>query len=90
MLARLAAVSGAHDLISFAEDKVRLIGFKLDSDCPVLQTPLRELTELFPNLNTKIVLLVRNEETIIPKKTEELQEGDDIYLLSDSNNIKGF
>ena len=88
MLARLVAVSGAHDLISFAEDKVRLIGFKLDSDCPVLQTPLRELTELFPNLNTKIVLLVRNEETIIPKKTEELQEGDDIYLLSDSNNIK--
>ncbi len=88
MLARLVAVSGAHDLISFAEDKVRLIGFKLDSDCPVLQTPLRELTELFPNLNTKIVLLVRNEETIIPKKTEELQEGDDIYLLSDSNNIR--
>ena len=26
MLARLVAVSGAHDLISFAEDKVRLIG----------------------------------------------------------------
>ena len=30
MLARLVAVSGAHDLISFAEDKVRLIGLKLD------------------------------------------------------------
>ena len=29
MLARLVAVSGAHDLISFAEDKVRLIGLNL-------------------------------------------------------------
>ena len=66
MLARLVAVSGAHDLISFADDKVRLIGFKLESDCPVLDTPLKDLTELFPNLNTKIVLMVRNEKTIIP------------------------
>ena len=88
MLARLVAVSGAHDLISFAEDKVRLIGFKLDNECPVLDTPLKELTELFPNLNTKIILIVRNEKTIIPSKMQELKEGD-IYLLSDSNNIKG-
>ena len=58
LLARLVAVSGAHDLISFAEDKVRLIGFKLDSECPVLDTPLK-LTELFPNLNTKIILIVK-------------------------------
>ena len=35
MLARLVAVSGAHDLISFSEDKVRLIGLKLDESCPV-------------------------------------------------------
>ncbi len=87
MLARLVAVSGAHDLISFADDKVRLIGFKLESDCPVLDTPLKDLTELFPNLNTKIVLMVRNEKTIIPNKMAELSEGDDIYLLSDTNNI---
>ena len=87
MLARLVAVSGAHDLISFADDKVRLIGFKLESDCPVLDTPLKDLTELFPNLNTKIVLMVRNEKTIIPNKMAELSEGDYIYLLSDTNNI---
>ena len=52
MLARLVAVSGAHDLISFADDKVRLIGLKLDKNCPILETPLSQLTELFPNLNT--------------------------------------
>ena len=75
------------NIFSFA-DKVRLIGFKLDSECPVLETPLKELTELFPNLNTKVILMVRNEKTIIPSKSEELKEGDDIYLLSDSNNIK--
>ncbi len=88
MLARLVAVSGAHDLISFVEDRVRLIGFKLDNECPVLDTPLKDLTELFPNLNSKIVCMVRDENTIIPNKMEELKEGDDIYLLSDNKNIK--
>ena len=53
MLARLVAVSGAHDLISFAEDKVRLIGLKLDESCPVLDTPLGQLTELISRLEYK-------------------------------------
>ena len=68
LLARLVAVSGAHDLISFAEDKVRLIGLKLDESCPVLDTPLGQLTELFPDLNTKIVLMTRDEKVFIPNR----------------------
>ena len=88
MLARLVAVSGAHDLISFADDKVRLIGLKLDESCPVLDTPLGQLTELFPDLNTKIVLMTRDEKVFIPDKMEQLQQNDDIYMIADTNNIK--
>ena len=88
MLARLVAVSGAHDLISFADDKVRLIGLKLDENCPVLDTPLSQLTELFPDLNTKIVLMTRGEKVFIPDKMEQLQQNDDIYMIADSNNTK--
>ena len=88
MLARLVAVSGAHDLISFADDKVRLIGLKLDENCPVLDTPLKQLTELFPDLNTKIVLMTRGEKVFIPDKMEQLEQNDDIYMIADSNNTK--
>ena len=88
MLARLVAVSGAHDLISFADDKIRLIGLKLDDDCPVLETPLKQLTELFPDLNTKIVLMNRDEKVFIPDNMEQLQANDDIYMIADSNNTK--
>ena len=86
MLARLVAVSGAHDLISFVEDKIRLIGLKLDNDCPVLDTPLKQLTELFPDLNTKIILMVRKEKIFIPNKMEQLEANDDIYMLADTQN----
>ena len=88
MLARLVAVSGAHDLISFADDNVRLIGLKLDEDCPVLNTPLTQLTELFPDLKTKIVLMERDEKVFIPNKIEQLNANDDIYMIADSNNTK--
>ncbi len=88
MLARLVAVSGAHDLISFAEDQVRLIGLKLDVDCPVLDTPLNQLTELFPDLNTKIVLMTREEKVFIPDKMQQLQANDDIYMIADTKNTK--
>ncbi len=88
MLARLVAVSGAHDLISFADDKVRLIGLKLDKNCPILETPLSQLTELFPNLNTKVVLMTRDEKVFIPDKMQELLAGDDIYMIADSKNTK--
>ena len=88
MLARLVAVSGAHDLISFANDKVRLIGLKLDEDCPVLETPLKQLTELFPDLNTQIVLMTRDEKVFIPNKMEQLRINDDIYMLADSKNTR--
>ena len=88
MLARLVAVSGAHDLISFVDDKVRLIGLKLDKNCPVLETPLSQLTELFPDLNTKIVLMTRDSKIFIPDKMEQLRENDDIYMIVDSNKTK--
>ena len=86
MLARLVAVSGAHDLISFVDDKIRLIGLKLDDNCPVLDTPLKQLTELFPDLNTKIILMVRKDKIFIPNKMDQLEANDDIYMLADTRN----
>ena len=84
-LARLVAVPGAHDLISFADDKVRLIGIRLDSECPVLHTPLEQLTELFPDLNTRVVLIVRGDNLFVPDKLAQMKAGDDVYLIADSS-----
>ncbi len=88
MLARMVAISGAHDLLSFSEDKVRLIGVRLDESCPVINTPLEQLTELFPDLNSKVVLIVRKEKLIVPNKLSQMLEGDDVYLIADSDNTK--
>ena len=43
---RLVAVPGAKDLISFDDDLLRLIEINLSEDCPVINTPLNQLTEI--------------------------------------------
>ena len=81
---RLVAVPGAKDLISFDNDLLRLIQITLSEDCPVLHTPLNQLTELFPDLGARVIYIVRNEEGIVPKKLDQMQSGDNIYIIAES------
>ena len=47
---RRLEVPGALDMIPFADGRVRTIGVRLGEDCPVVHTPLRQLTDLVPDL----------------------------------------
>ena len=46
---------GAFDMIPLADGRVALIGVHCARDCPILDTPLRQLTGLFPDLNIVVV-----------------------------------
>ena len=85
---RLVAVPGAKDLISFDNDLLRLIQITLSEDCPVLHTPLNQLTELFPDLGARVIYIVRNEEGIVPKKLDQMQSGDNIYIIAESSKTE--
>jgi len=45
---RRLKVPGAFEMISLAGDKVKLLGVRCGDDCPVVNTPLRQLTQAFP------------------------------------------
>jgi len=79
---------GAFDMIPFAGDRLRLIGVRLEEECPVLNTPLRQLTELFPDLNINVCGIVRNDEMIVPEADDALEAGDEIYFLSMSDHVQ--
>lgn len=79
---------GAFDMIPFAGDRLRLIGVRLEEECPVLNTPLRQLTELFPDLNINICGIVRNDEMIVPEADDHMEAGDEIYFLSMTNHVQ--
>ncbi len=79
---------GAFDMIPFAGDRLRLIGVRLEEECPVLNTPLRQLTELFPDLNINICGIVRQDTLIVPGADDHLEAGDEMYFVSLTDHVQ--
>ncbi|MYF08067.1 MAG: Trk system potassium transporter TrkA, partial [Rhodospirillaceae bacterium] len=53
----------------------------------VLDTPIRQLTALFPDLATVIVAILRGGETIVPTPDDQLLAGDEIYFVADRDHV---
>jgi trk system potassium uptake protein TrkA len=85
---RRLQVPGAIDVIPFAEGRVQVVGVHLASDCPVVNTPLRQLTELFPDLNIFVVGIIRGDRMIVPTGDDHMLPGDDIYFVSEANHLQ--
>ncbi|MFZ5750453.1 MAG: Trk system potassium transporter TrkA [Pseudomonadota bacterium] len=80
-LQRLAAPS-TFDAESFMGGKVQLLGVALDEECPVLKTPLRQLSDLFSTLRAIVVGVRRDGRLFAPDPDDQLFAGDQIYVLS--------
>ena len=85
-LRRFAAPS-TFDVQDFLDGSVRLAGISLDADCPVLTTPLRQLTELFSSLRALVVGVRRAGKLFAPEPGDQLFDGDQIYVVSESSDL---
>lgn len=86
-ISRRLAVPGAFDMIPLAEDKVRVLGVRCTEDCPIVHTPLRQLTELFPDLHIVVIGIVHEENAFIPKSTDQMVPGDEVYFVADTEHV---
>lgn len=84
---RRLKVPGSFEMIPLAEDKVRLLGARCESHCPLINTPIKQLTQLFPDLNIVIVGLVRNEQPVRLTGEDELRVGDDVYFVVETEQV---
>ncbi|PRY90058.1 Trk system potassium transporter TrkA [Donghicola tyrosinivorans] len=79
-LQRLSAPD-AFDTDTFFDGHARLLGIVADEDCPVLNTPLRQLTDLFSTLRATVVGIRREGTLYAPEAGDQIFEGDHIYLF---------
>ncbi len=86
-VSRALQVPGAIDMIPFAEDRVRLIGVRIEDDCPIINTPLRQLTELFPDLHLVVTGIVRGNRLIVPSGDDQMLPGDEVYFVADTLHV---
>ncbi|MBV0912125.1 Trk system potassium transporter TrkA [Anianabacter salinae] len=80
-LRRLAAPV-AFDTETFLEGQGQLMGIVLEEDCPVLNTPLRQLTDLFSTLRAIVVGVRREGRLFAPEAGDQLFQGDQVYVFS--------
>ncbi len=77
----------AFDTESFLEGKVQLMGITIGEDCPVLNTPLRQLTDLFSTLKAIVVGLRRKGRLFAPDAGDQILAGDECYLCVATEDV---
>ncbi|MGB2202715.1 MAG: Trk system potassium transporter TrkA [Pseudooceanicola atlanticus] len=78
-LQRLSAPA-AFDTEIFLDGKAQILGITIDDDCPVVNTPLRQLTDLFSTLRTIVVGIRREGRLFAPSPNDQLFPGDACYI----------
>ena len=78
----------AFETESFLDGSAQLIGLKLAEDCAVLETPLRQLSELFSTLEAIVVGIRRNRKLFIPSPEDQLFAGDEVYIFCAQDDVK--
>ena len=86
VIQRLTAPA-AFDIESFLDGDAQFLGIGLDGDCPVLNTPLRQLSELFSTLQVVVVGVRRGDRLFVPEPIDQLYEDDQIYLISATRDV---
>jgi len=88
MVLRRLALPGAFEAINFVNDKVIVMGITCEEDCPVVNTPLEQLTELFPDLNAVVVGVMRDGKLFVPHSSDQMLVGDDAYLIAERSQAE--
>lgn len=86
-ITRRLKVPGALDIIPLANNMVQLVGVRCRADTPVVNTPLRQLSVLFPELQLVVVGLVRDDRPIVPSADDQMLPGDEVYFVVASDHI---
>lgn len=73
---------------SFLNGGAELLGIRLAEDCAVLDTPLRQLSELFSSLRALVIGVRREARIFVPEAEDQLYAGDEIYLMAHIEDSK--
>ncbi|MCA0872144.1 Trk system potassium transporter TrkA [Seohaeicola saemankumensis] len=83
---RLSAPA-AFDTETFMDGRAQLLGVSIDETCPIVNTPLRQLTDLFSTLRSIVVGVRRDGTLFAPEPGDQLFAGDDCYVFAHIDDV---
>ncbi|NBW94108.1 MAG: Trk system potassium transporter TrkA [Bacteroidetes bacterium] len=84
---RLIRRASATDVLMLADDRLHLVGLRLDPDSPVIGHTLQDLVMQRPDLRFRVMAIARGIRTILPGGNERLRRNDQIFVLARPKTI---
>ena len=82
-------VPGAFDIKDMCGGRMNLVGVQCTVESPIIDTPIRHLTNLFPDLVMTIVAIIRDGKLTLPRGGSEMMAAADrVYLVCDSSHLR--
>jgi len=86
-IVQLIKRSAATDVLEFAENRVQLIGIRIDASCPLLHKKLNEISQQSPGQVFRVVAILRGTETVIPGGNDILLNRDQVFIVAATRDI---
>lgn len=84
---RLLKQGSCTDVFDFENGKISVVGFTLDTTCPLINKTIHEIDQANSDFNFRGVSILRGYETIIPHGSTVLEKGDHLYIAAEHKNI---
>ena len=86
-LQRKLEAPGALDNVPFADGKVKVLEINVNKNCPLINTPLAKITEMFPSLTANILGVIRGNKFVILKKNDKMTIDDKAFVVVNTSQI---
>ena len=79
---RRLSTPGAFNVVPFGDGRVQFLGVRIGEDCPIIDTPIRQIPDLFTGLHAAVVGIRREGQIFAPNPDDPLEVGDDAYFIT--------
>lgn len=87
-IVQLLRRSSASDVINLADDKMQLVGIRLEKNSPLIGKSLIDYAAKYPEMMFRVVAIGRRGHTLIPNGGVKLQSFDQMFVLAKTEDIQ--
>jgi trk system potassium uptake protein TrkA len=74
-------------VLNFADGRVQLVAVKASSESTFVNHTLKEIRDILPDIDTKIVAIYRRDTAILPNETTLIEADDEIFFLAQAKHV---
>jgi trk system potassium uptake protein TrkA len=85
---RQLAAPSTFDNEPFLKGNLEMLGIALEEDCAIVNTPLRQLSELFATLSAVVCGVRRGGHLFTTNADDQLLVGDEVYVFTQKDDVR--